>query len=55
MVRMAHEEKSLGVPAVAHWVKNLTAAARVAQRRGFDPRLAQWVQRSSMGASVALI
>ena len=46
----------LGIPAVAQWVKNLTAMAQVAAEAQVQfPSLAQWVKGSSIASSVAQI
>ena len=41
----------LGVPAVAQWIKNLTAAARVDAEHKFDSQPKQWVK----GCHVAVV
>ena len=44
----------MGVPAVAQWVKNLTAVAWVAaEAAGSIPGPAQWVKRSGIDVAVA--
>ena len=44
---------STGVPAVVQWVKNLTAAARVAVEVRLQSHWVQWVKGSGIDAAVA--
>ena len=48
------KNSNLGVPDVAQWVKNPTAAAQV-QGMGSIPDLVLWVKGSSVAAAVAQI
>ena len=49
------KKANIGIPVMVQWVKNLTAAALVAERCGFDSQLVQWVKGSGTVTAVARV